>query len=301
MDVFLRLLLDHVGNIIEGNDADQTVAGIHNGSSHPVVALEQARDLLLVLNGTDPRPIFFHQVQNGHRPLAAQQSVKRYGSEKVSALIHHIEFVEMVRQFRRFAHVIDGLADIPIRRHRNEFRLHASAGQLFGVIQTARQRDAFGLRQLLENFGLFVLRQVFEDGDGVVGFQFAYALCDGLGWQLLENFLANRVVNFGQRGEVEIDTKQFDKALPLFWRQGLDERAHVGFVQVTDQRAQTGAVPRFDPACDAFDEGLADGAVLVARQLRSLGAVRLFLIEHVEACRQDESATLVRPTLHFGQ
>ena len=173
--------------------------------------------------------------------------------------------------------------------------------ELFGVIETARQRDALGLWQLLENFGLFVFRQVFEDGDRVVGFQFAYALCNGLGWQLLKDFLANRVVHFGQRGEVEIDTKQFDKALPLFWRQRLDERAHVGFVQVTDQRAQTGAVPRFDPAGDAFDEGLADGAVLVARQLRSFGAVRLFLIKHVEACRQDESATLVRPTLHFGQ
>jgi hypothetical protein len=35
--------------------------------------------------------------------------------------------------------------------------------------------------------------------------------------------------------------------------------------------------------------------------LRSFSAVRLFVIEHVEACRQDESATLVRPTLHVGQ
>jgi hypothetical protein len=35
--------------------------------------------------------------------------------------------------------------------------------------------------------------------------------------------------------------------------------------------------------------------------LRSFGAVRLVLIEHIEACRQNESATLVRPTLHFGQ
>ena len=101
-----------------------------------------------------------------------------------------------------------------------------------GVVETTHQRAALGLRQLLEDFGLLVFRQIFEDRYRVVGFQFAYALCNGLGWQLLENFLANRVVHFGQRGEVEIDTKQFDKALPLFWRQaprlGRPCRIHAG-------------------------------------------------------------------------
>jgi hypothetical protein len=74
-------------------------------------------------------------------------------------------------------------------------------------------------------------------------------------------------------------------------------------VQVAHERAQAGGVRRLDPARDAFDEGLADRTVFIARQLRRLGGyVRLFLIKHVEAYRQNiASAMLVRPVASFGQ
>ena len=54
-------------------------------------------------------------------------------------------------------------------------------------------------------------------------------------------------------------------------------------MQVADQISQTGSVARLDPAGDTFDKCLADRAVLVARQLRSLGRLGLVLVEHYEA------------------
>ena len=63
---------------------------------------------------------------------------------------------------------------------------------------------AFGRRQLLEDFGLLLLGQVFEDVDRIVGIEIAHALGDDLGRQLFEDFLADRVVDLGQRGEVEL-------------------------------------------------------------------------------------------------
>ena len=78
VDVFFRFFLDNIGDVVEGNDADQPIVGVDDRSRHPVIALEQARDFLLVLGGTDPVAVWFHQVRNRHRPFAAQQTIERH-------------------------------------------------------------------------------------------------------------------------------------------------------------------------------------------------------------------------------
>jgi hypothetical protein len=64
------------------------------------------------------------------------------------------------------------------------------------------ERAALGRRQLLEDFGL-LFRAGLRDVGGVVGIEIADALGDR--WrQLFEDFLADRVVDLGERGEVEL-------------------------------------------------------------------------------------------------
>ena len=84
--------------------------------------------------------------------------------------------------------------------------------EFFRVIQAARQRDALQRRQLFEILRLLVLGEVFENGHRIVGFNVAHAFGDGLRRQLVENFLAHRVVYFGERGEIEVDAEQLDQA-----------------------------------------------------------------------------------------
>ena len=140
------------------------------------------------------------------------------------------------------------LPDGPDRRHRDELGLHAPAGGLFRVVEALRQRDALGRRQLLEDFGLLFLRQVFEDVDRVVGIELAHALGDGLGRQLFEDLLAHRVVDFGQRREVEVAAHQLDQLRPQLGIERLDQVAGVGLVQFADQRPQqAGVAPRRSP------------------------------------------------------
>jgi hypothetical protein len=57
-------------------------------------------------------------------------------------------------------------------------------------------------------------------------------------------------------------------------------------VQAANQLSQPASIARLDSAGDAFDIGLADRAVLVARQLRNLGRLGLLLVEHCECHRQ---------------
>ena len=123
---------------------------------------------------------------------------------------------------------------------RDELVLHAPAGGVFRIVEAALERDALDRRQLLEDLGLIFLRQVFQDGDGVVGIELAHALGDGFRRQLFEDLLADGVVDLGQRGEVEIRAHQRDQARAQFRIERLDDGAGVGLVQLADQLAQRG-------------------------------------------------------------
>ncbi len=110
----------------------------------------------------------------------------------------------------------------------------------------------------------------------------------------LENFLAHRVVDFGQRGEVEIDAEQFDQARALLRLERFQQGAEVGFVQVADQRAQRAGVGRLDRlARRCSTKVVADGAVVVARHVRGLGVIVFLLIEHagIRDCRTRAACT----------
>ena len=71
--------------------------------------------------------------------------------------------------------------------------------------------------------------------DRVVGIELAHALGDGLRRQLLEDFLADGVVDLGQRREVEVAPHQLDQARAQFRVERLDHGADIGLVQVADQ------------------------------------------------------------------
>ena len=116
--------------------------------------------------------------------------------------------------------------------------------------------------------------------------------------QFVKDFLAHHVVDFGKRSKVEVDAEQLNQAWPLLGVKRLDQRTHIGFMQAADQRAQARRIRGFDPARDAFDESSTDRTVFVARQLRSLGVVSVFLIEHVEPDGETVKARRLYPRLH---
>ena len=92
--------------------------------------------------------------------------------------------------------------------------------------------------------------------------------------------LAHCIIDFGKSCEVEINAQQFDQG------------AHVGLMQVADKRLQSRGIGCLDPARNAFDEGLADRAILVAPKLRSgLAVVHL---SPGRACRRPVGRKLKR-------
>ena len=64
---------------------------------------------------------------------------------------------------------------------------------------------------MLEDFGALVVRQILQDRHRVVGIELAHAYGDGGGGELFENFLAYGIVDFGERGEIEVPAEQRDQ------------------------------------------------------------------------------------------
>ena len=56
----------------------------------------------------------------------------------------------------------------PEGRDGDEIGLHPPAGGAFGIFQAAGERDALGHRQLFENLGAILGRQVLENGNRVI-------------------------------------------------------------------------------------------------------------------------------------
>ena len=97
-----------------------------------------------------------------------------------------------------------------------------------------RQRHLDAARRLLTNL-LRDRRKKRIARDEVVLFdgveEGAHAFGDDLVRKLFKNFLANRVVDFGQRGEVEILAHQLDERAPLVRQQRFDQVAYLGLVE----------------------------------------------------------------------
>ena len=90
-------------------------------------------------------------------------------------------------------------------------------------------------RERVEDLRLFFWLQTFENGDGVVAFEVAHALDEGLDWEFLEDVLAGRFADLHQGRKVEVRAHQLDKARPRLVAQQLQQGAKVRLMQVADE------------------------------------------------------------------
>ena len=116
------------------------------------------------------------------RALGAQDLVEIDRAEQLEGRIDDEDLAEPVGQVLVLAHVVDGLADRPERRHGDELRLHAPAGGFFRIVERPPQPDPLGERQLRQDLVLVLLVEVFQDVDRVVGIEFLDRLRRSARW-----------------------------------------------------------------------------------------------------------------------
>ena len=268
LQILVGLFLDDVDDVVDGDDADQPVGGVDDGGCDQIVLAEHPRDLFLVVEHRDAAAVFVDQFGELHRPPRAQQRVQGDGALPVLVGIDGVDFVKPVGQIGRVAHVVDRLANGPVRRHRDEFRLHPPAGGIFRIQQAALQRLALGRRQLFEDLFLVLFVEALEQFDGVVGFQFANALRDRLRLEFLEDFLADGVVDLVQRREVEIGAGQLDELDPVLGFEAADQIAEIGLVKFRHDLTQQRPIGGMDGARNFFDKFVAELSLFIPHQER---------------------------------
>ena len=99
--------------------------------------------------------------------------------------------------------------------------------------------------------------------DGVVGVEVAHALDHGLGLEFLEDVLADGVVDFRQRREVEIAAEEFDQTRAATGVERFQEVADIRLVHVGHERAHARAVVRLDGLGDRSHECRVEVALVV--------------------------------------
>ena len=275
LDVGVGLLLDDVDDVVDHQRSDEAVTLVDNGRRDEVVALEHARHLLLRLGRLDPVGIVDHDLRHHDGALRPQQLVERHRAEEAHARVDDEDLVEGLGQVGRLAHVVDRLPDRPERRHGDELGLHQPTGRVLRIVERALQGDALGRRQLVEDLGLVLLVEALEDRDGVVRVEVAHALGDGRRLELLEDFLADRLVDLGQGGEIEIAAEELDEARAVLGLERLEHVAEIGLVQVFGERPHALAVADLDRGRERRHEARVDVLVLVPHRRDARGVVRL--------------------------
>ncbi len=145
-------------------------------------------------------------------------------------------------------------------------RLHPAAGRIIGIVETLLDRDSLERRQLLENLVPVLLGEILDDVDGIVRIEVADAFRNRLVRQFVENLLADRIVDLGQRREVEVDAHQRDELRTVLGLQMLDQRADVGFMEIGAERTHALRILALHRLRDPFDEGEIDLALRVAER-----------------------------------
>jgi hypothetical protein len=102
---------------------------------------------------------------------------------------------------------------------------------VLGIFERALQLDPLRWRQRLQNFGLIFRFEISEYADGIVALEVADTFGHGLFRQLRKDLLADIVVHFSERHEIECGTHHLDEFWAQFWFERRSEKAEIGLVQ----------------------------------------------------------------------
>ena len=236
LGVLVDLLLDHLDDVVDGDDANEALVLVDDRRCHEAVAFELARHRLLVGRRQHDVAVGVHDRIDFDVALGAQQARKVDAAEQVKTGIDDENLRERLRQILGFAREVDDLLHRPERRHGDEVRLHQAARGLLGIEQVALQGGALALRHLVEDFLLVVRLEAFEKVGRVVAVELADAAREDVVRQRLGELIADLFVDLGEHLEIEIGSQRLDEADALLGLEHFDEVGKIGIFDVRYQR-----------------------------------------------------------------
>ena len=137
--------------------------------------------------------------------------------------------------------------------------------EILRIFEAALERETLKVREFGKDVGLFVLVEVLDDIDGLVGIELLQRLGDLLGGHDLEHLVAHCFVELRQGRSVEIPAERGDKRPALLGAEELDEIGKVGRMQLEREVAQSCCVVRIKRGDDGVQELGAESALIVTQ------------------------------------
>ena len=250
-------------DVVDRDHADQAPRPVDHRRRNQRIFLEPERDVLLVHVDRDQGLLALHDVGDEAVPRRAQDRRQLAGSDRVVRGADHEHFPEIVGQLLGRAEVIDDLADLPMLGHRANVALHQAAGQFLGIAQRFLDRGAVVGLHRLEHRLLVLVVEVLDQRDRIVGVELAGDVGELLRLHLVEQVLADEVVQFGEHVGADDPGQRLDQPFALVGAGKLDQIGDVGGVERLDQPARGLVIAGLDRVEHLVDEFRAKAVFLV--------------------------------------
>ena len=183
----------------------------------------------------------------------------------MAARIDQNDVIELVGQPFLAAQKVDGLAHSPVFGGGHHLGLHEAAGRIFGIGQRLLDGGTVGFVQRRQNRLLLGRLHVLDQVDDIVAVHLAHGLGQHLMGQLLDDLVANGLVDLGQDLAVDLAFIEMQELAPARGRELFDQVGDIGGMDRVQQRVQRRGVIFVDGLGDGFQILLAQPEIILGR------------------------------------
>ena len=162
------LLLNHVDDVIDGDDAHQPVFAIDHGQRQKVVALDEPRHLLLIGAGLNPHHITGHHLTDGGLGVGDHQLPQRQDAGQAASRIGDIEGVNGFSRAGLTAHDLQGLGGSGEFLEANELGRHQTTSRFTFVSEQLSGHPALIGAELLQQIAHHLGGQLIKETHPVI-------------------------------------------------------------------------------------------------------------------------------------
>ena len=240
-DVFRRLLLHDVDDIVDRDDTDETAFLIHDRDRDQVVVGDHLRDLFLVVGRGGIDDVRVHDVFQDHVIVRQQQILDGDNAFELALGGRDIADVDCLLILANLADAGERLAHAHVFFQVHKLGRHDAAGRILGIFQVLVDEVARGRRRRAHDTLDHIGRQLLHHVDGVVNIQLfddagKLRIGDGVDDRLL--LLDLEVGEHGRRDLLGQDTEHHGHPLRVILPQLAEELGNVKLVHLAELLAQ---------------------------------------------------------------
>ena len=163
------LLLDHIDDVVDGDDPHQPLLAVDHRHGQKVVALDHARHLFLIGIGADAHHLPGHHIAEPLLRIGRDQVAQRQHAGEVARGVGDVEGVDGLGVAGTAAHDLQGLGGAVKLLEVDELRRHQAARRFRLVPQHLRRDTPLGRAQLRQKAPHHLGGQLIEQAHPIVG------------------------------------------------------------------------------------------------------------------------------------